>query len=228
MTFDVPFIARAFNWTTANWITIVGGLLAVISMTLFALGFDQTALCTLIASCLTDWFDGAVGRYQQGKRPHMTREEEDKLSVWQRINYRGVTHFGRALDPLVDKIRFIGLLWVVGISIVPTVLMVALTTVALILTLMRPVKRYLELDAGGSNNFGKFKVYAELIAIATLILATRPIFSEINTSMEQTWVQWALWISLGTALVLALVSLLGHISSGVRFYQKQSRQRNAS
>jgi phosphatidylglycerophosphate synthase len=220
-------IGVLFSWTTANWITIFGGILAILGIYLFWINKDRIAISVLTLSFLTDWFDGALGRHQQSDRPHMTREEESRLSILQQINYRGVTHLGRALDPLVDKVRFIGLLWVLGDHIVPRWIMLTITLLAIILILVRPIKRFLQLDPAGANRYGKFKVYSEVISIIILVFTTRPIYGSEFLLVEFRPVYLTLTGSILTSLLLACYSLYGHITSGFK-YQKTKKSEQPS
>ncbi|PJA45496.1 hypothetical protein CO174_02875 [Candidatus Uhrbacteria bacterium CG_4_9_14_3_um_filter_50_9] len=216
------------NTTTANWVTIFGGALALMGIGLFQLDLNWAAIGVLTVSFLTDWFDGALGRYQQGDRSPLTREEESELSLWQQINYRGVTHLGRAIDPLVDKIRFIGLLWVLGVGFVPTWIICAMTGFAIALTCIRPLKRLLRLDDGGANRYGKLKVYMEVIAMVILVLTTRPLYKTENLLYDHTHVRWALWSTMSAALFLAGASLYGHIKSGLTYARTQTHGRKTN
>lgn len=206
-------IGRWFYWTTATWITLFGGLLALIGILLFLLDHDWAAIAVLTISFLTDWWDGCVARHQQGERPEMTREEEADLTVWQRINYRGVTHLGRAVDPLVDKIRFLGLMWAVGLGVLDVGVMALLTFLAVLLTLARPIKTYFRLEHGGANRWGKYKVYAEVILMVVLVFGTRPLWGGANPLAKREVTGELLNALSSLTAILALASTFKHYES---------------
>ena len=170
----------------------------------------------LTVSLVSDFADGALSRYQQGARKAMTLDEEVSLTFWKRINYRGVTHLGRTLDPLVDKVRFFLVLYSLGIGYVATSLIIALTVVAVCLTLIRPIKQYLKLDNVSSNRFGKIKIWAEIIGMAFLIFVPEGYrYPTINTIVNYV---------LLLAIAFGMFSLLGHIFTGYLSYRRRSWQ----
>lgn len=185
---------------TANQLTVIGLFLCMPMTLLYLFDFYWAASVLLAVSAWTDWMDGAVAHDQQGLRPAMTLEEERQLGLMARINYRGVTHLGKSLDPFTDKVRFFCTLYPLGWGIVSGWLIITLTIVATALTVVRPAKRWLKLGDGRSNRFGKFKVWAEYLALTFLILAP--------TS------KWLLDTTFIVALILGLFSLGGHFLSG--------------
>lgn len=188
------------NHLTANQVTLIG-LVTCIPMTFLYL-VDRYFLAGILltVSLLTDFVDGALAHYQQGTRPPMTLAQERQLSILQRINYRGVTHLGKSLDPLVDKIRFFCVLYALGLGVVHSWLIISLTVVAAALTLIRPIKRWLKMGDGRSNRFGKFKIWAELLAMALLIL-----YPTNRVLLNTTFI---------FALLFGLLSLAGHLITG--------------
>ncbi len=211
-------IGQALNWTTPCWVTVAGGALALIGIGLFQLDLDWAAVGVLTLSFLTDWWDGALARFQQSDEPVMSREREEELSVWKRMNHRGVTNMGRALDPVVDKIRFIGLLWTVGLERVDKGIVFAITLLALALTLVRPVKRWLKLDTGGANQWGKYKVYAEVVFIVILVFGTRPLYWGDNPLATLKMMPILIDLAGTAAMFLACASLYKHIENGYTHY----------
>ncbi len=211
-------IVRALNWTSPSWVTIGGGILALIGITLFQYGHDWPAIAVLTVSFLTDWWDGALARHQQGKVPTLEREQEDQIPLWERLNIQGVTHLGRGLDPLIDKIRFLGLLWVVGHKIIDVGVMVSLTIMAVLLTIARPIKRWLELDHAGSNQWGKYKVYTEVILIVILVFGTRPLYGGPNPAAELMVTRGSIHLLSLSCLFLAVASGWTHLESGYLYW----------
>lgn len=202
---------------TANQVTLIG-LIACIPMTFFyLLDLYLPAGILLIFSFLTDWADGALAHYQQGLKRPMTLDEERQLGIMARISYRGVTHLGKSLDPIVDKARFFCVLYSLGIGVVSLWLVIALSSVALALTLVRPVKRWLNMGDGRSNRLGKYKIWAELIAIALLVL------SPTNRDL--------LNLTFVVALLFGMLSFVGHLIAGYvelrtrRIHKKAVRMR---
>ncbi len=197
---------------TANRVTLTG-LFLCIPMTLFyLLDFFWLATVVLVVSATFDFADGALAHYQQGSRPPLSLESERRLGVLARIKERGVTHLGKSLDPITDKVRFFSALYVLGWGIVSGWLIIALTGVALALTVMRPIKRWLKMGDGRSNRFGKFKVGAEYVALGLLVLY--PTF------------QIFLDVTLIAALTLGVCSLLGHVLSGIVVLRRRLLLRN--
>lgn len=213
-------IAKTFGFIPANCITLFGGWLAFLGIYLFTVNSDWLAILVLTASFLTDSFDGLVSRYHESLRhaaglsPLSLREESD-LSWWERFNHLGITHLGRWLDPLIDKIRFIGLLWVVGGNdVVPIWIKISLTVMASLLTIVRPILRMLELGDGAANSFGKRKMHLEVVSMTLLVFTIRPLFGGVNTIHLIPVIQAITLISLLGTLVLAAASLCAHVYSG--------------
>jgi phosphatidylglycerophosphate synthase len=157
-----------WKWVTANWVTLFG-LLACVPMTVLYLMNEVFLASILMAFSLgTDFVDGALAHHQQDSRPLITLEEERQLTWLERINYRGVTHLGKSLDPFTDKVRFYCGLYTLGYGIVPFWLIVSLTSVGVALTVIRPIKRIFNLGDTRSNRFGKIKMMSEVVALASI------------------------------------------------------------
>lgn len=205
--------------TTANQVTLTG-LVACVPMTILFLRDDYFLASVLLGfSLITDFIDGALAHHQQGKRPQMTLEEERKLTWRQRIKYRGVTHLGKTLDPLRDKICFFSVLYSIGIGMVEGWLVIALTTVGVVLTIIRPIKRYYGLGDATANRFGKYKVLVEVGALVLLVLYRES--------------PWVLNIAFAVALTFGLSSLGGHLLGAylafrARHFPKRKRKRRGS
>lgn len=212
------YIGKTLGFTSATWITLFGGLLALIGIPLFLTGHDWWAILVLTISFLTDWWDGCVARYHQAGRPEMTREQESRLSIWAQLNYKGVTHLGRSIDPLIDKLRFIGLLWTIGYRIIDDGVMVLLTLIAVLLQLARPIKSFLKLDHGGANRWGKMKVYAEVILMIVLVFGTRPLYGGSNPMAALTVTRFVIDATSLVTVALACASAWSHFESGALHY----------
>ncbi|MBT5808274.1 CDP-alcohol phosphatidyltransferase family protein [Candidatus Uhrbacteria bacterium] len=214
------FIARKLNFTTGNWITLVGLFLAMYGIELFhadlGLHGEWGAVALLTLSFLTDWWDGLVSKYQQvheggGLEHGISLEDELKMSFVERMNHRGTTHLGKKLDPLVDKVRFIGLLWVVGEGFIDESMVWALTFMAALLVIVRPIKRLLMLGDASSNWFGRRKVYFEVLVIAMLVFSTRPLLSDSTSLLSHHIFDQILSISLILALAFSFLSFGWHL-----------------
>lgn len=197
---------------TGNQVTLVGLFVCAPMVTAFLNGYYLVGAILLTISLLTDFLDGAVSRFQQAGRSSLTLEEEMRLSFWQRINYKGVTHLGRTLDPIVDKVRFFGVIYSIGVLHVLTETVIALTVLAIFLTFVRPVKQYLNLDNVGANKFGKFKIWIEIIGMATLVFF--PFGLQNSTAGLVTNAVFVI------AFIFGLASLAGHIITGFQSYRK--------
>ncbi len=198
---------------TANQVTLIGLIICIPMCVLFLLDQYIVGAILLTVSLVADFADGALSRYQQGDRRAMTLDEEMSLSFWKRINYRGVTHLGRMLDPLVDKVRFFLVLYSLGIGYVSTSLIVALTIIAVCLTLMRPIKQYLKLDNVSSNRFGKIKIWAEIFGMAFLVFVPEGYHYPTITTIANS--------VLILALAFGVCSLLGHVFTGFLSYRRR-------
>ncbi len=217
-------IGRALSWTSPCVVTLLGGVLSIVGITLFLTGYDWSAIGLLTMSFLTDWFDGVLARHQQGDKPVMAREEEDRLSILQRVRFRGVTNLGRNLDPAVDKIRFLGLLWVVGLGEIDLLIILGITGFAVLLTILRPIKRWLGLDSAASNRWGKIKVYAEVVLVVFLVFGTKPLYGSWHPEQVISELRLILNITAMTVLLLAFASFYTHIENGHIYYVSTRRK----
>lgn len=159
---------------------------------------------------LCDFFDGALARYQ--KRVYniaeLTEDEEYALSFWERLNLRGTSHFGTVLDPFSDKTLYFGAVFPLGWYVVDRSYLWLSLLIALILTLIRfrAIRRALEFGGkGAANKFGKYKIIIEVCAVASLALLPSGPFKVMLAN-----------ITIGTALVIGGLSLVGHTWLGIR------------
>jgi phosphatidylglycerophosphate synthase len=207
---------------TANQVTLIGFLICAPMFLFFLFDHYVVGAILLTVSLLTDFADGALSRYQQGENRPMTLDEELQLTLRERINYRGVTHLGRSLDPIADKVRFFLVLYSLGFEYVSTIIIVALTVLAGCLTLIRPIKQVLKLDNVSSNRFGKMKIWAEIVGMALLVF-----FPEPEGYLKSNCVI-AANIAFGLAGLLGLFSLLGHIFTGYLSYRSRRKSKRGS
>ncbi len=220
-----PWSARAAKLLdplfTANRMTLLGLVMCLPATFCFVYGAIGAGAVFMILSLFTDLFDGAIARYQeetyraaQGLVP-LSLEEETQFSILQRVEHRGVTHFGRSLDPLVDKIRTGLFLLTVGWTLIAPWIIWSIIGVAVVLTCMRPIKQWLKLDHAGSNRFGKYKIFAEVAGMATWLL--------LHTWVEFTTYTRLMELCFLLALALGLASLLGHVITGYVAHRKGVR-----
>ncbi len=200
------------NHTTANRITIFGMLLCIPTLTAFWLGdlFIYSGAVSMVISMITDFVDGVVAHAQQGTRPVMTLEEELRLTLRERVNYRGVTHLGKALDPFADKVRLFVVLFPLGFEWVHTWVVVSILMVAIALTVIRPLKQYWRLDDVSANRFGKYKMIIEVVGSCLLVLL--PVTEGTAIIINTIFV---------CALLGGLLSLGGSILTGYLAYRRR-------
>jgi len=205
-------IGRALDWTTPNWITVAHIAATPVIFLCFAewrtnqendlWRFAGAAVYT--GAVLSDWFDGALARYQKGKdnAPSLTDRQESALPLLQRLWLRGSTHTGARLDPIADKATFYCALLPLSAGYLPDWMIVANVALAIALTALRwpGVMRVLGLKDVRANRFGKHKMQVEIVAIASLaLLVPWPAARHVSS------VAW-----LAASTLLAALSLGGH------------------
>jgi phosphatidylglycerophosphate synthase len=224
---DRKFADRVAAWfdgigTTPNRLTIGRVLLSLPMCLCFTLAvahintFAYWLFWLIAGSTLYTWaalldaFDGALARYQTRKDyvKKLSEDDEYALSFWNRLNLRGSTNFGEVLDPFSDKVMYFSALFPLGWHVVDHLYLWLSLLVALILTLIRfrAIRRALEFGGkGAANRFGKYKIWVEVIAIASLVLLPNGPFKIMCANT-----------AIGTALVIGMLSLTGHAWLGVK------------
>lgn len=178
------WIGRKLDWTTPNRVTFarIVAAFAVAALCVAWVVTGSGVLFVLVVAALTllllsDWFDGALSRYQKERHDltPLTEASEAKLSFRARLSLRGPTHTGKWLDPLADKAIFCSVLLPAGIGFMPGWLIAANVLLAVVLTLVRVdrVKARLGLADVGANWFGKRKMWIEVAHMAALVLLPR-------------------------------------------------------
>ncbi len=205
-------VARFFDPVfTANQMTLVGLILCVPAWAFYHYDSVVGGTICMILSLSTDWFDGAIGRFQEqryrasrGLQP-MTLEEEQRLSLEQRLSFRGTTHFGRSFDPFVDKIRLLVFLLTIGQEVISTLLIWLIVGTGVLLTVIRPLKTWLKIDHAGSNRFGKLKIFVEMGGMSALVF--------LSPWPEWTWYKPLVNLCFILAFLFGLASLVGHLAT---------------
>lgn len=157
--------------TTPNQITALGLVTALVAVFMFAAGGIALGAFMGILSYLTDFLDGALARYQDER---MTPEEREAERHKHWMKRRGKTEdeailSGAAFDPFVDKVRYFGFLFALGLGRLWWPLIAVGVVFALALTIGRPIVTRLKLSKGKANWLGKYKVHVEAALIAWLV-----------------------------------------------------------
>ena len=192
---------------TPNKITLLGLILALGAMPAFLLGKTSLGVVLGTLSYATDLLDGALARYQHAG---MTREQIDAQAARPFMERRGMTDDGGWFDPLVDKIRYFGILLPLGIGILWWPLVALGGVFALALTIGRPVVARMKLSKGKSNFLGKHKVHVEAVLLVWLV-----------------FVPWAPWSSAVAHVLLLLATLGGAASFAGQAYTVWKARANA-
>lgn len=211
-----PFADR-LAWCPPNVLTLAGLLLAIAASWAFLDGRLALGAACFALSAFTDLFDGPVARLQEAAMTPARRQAEAMTFFLFR---KGQTRFGTAFDPVVDKARYFGALFPLGVGKLWSPLIWAALGFAAALTLIRlPLARkaaawIVSLFASrrppeeartpekvpGSNKLGKLKVHVEIGVIAALVL--------LPPSAAASVVQHVL---LAVATLGGLTSLAGHL-----------------
>lgn len=157
--------------TTANMISVQRILFGLIAVVFLQTKGVYIALALYLFAVYLDFVDGAVARYQQDLLPEqLPAEEERKLNFLDRLRHPGVTEMGKWLDPLADKTINQLMLFALGWNYLPHMLLYGCLGMAILLTLLRPMKKRLKLGDGRANGFGKTKMWTEVVLILCLFL----------------------------------------------------------
>lgn len=159
----------AFSRLPPNLVTIAGGVLVLPMLWAYLNGFIVIGTILFTVSQLTDWIDGALARYQKHEHEAGRLDLRTGRQKWLRL---GPTELGKKLDPIIDKFRYFAALLPLGWDILPRALVWCALGLAVALTFLREVVRWLWGLKPGANAVGKYKVYAEIGVIACLVFRT--------------------------------------------------------
>lgn len=194
-------VASWFDWTTSNQITLARLILVIPLSSLLTQGYLVLGTLVGTVSFVMDFLDGALARYHQDRAAReITPEEEQFMGIIERLNIRGKSQLGKTLDPLADKATYLGALVPLGIDHLHWSLMAASITLAVVLTVVRPIKRWFGLGDGAANRFGKWKLWCEIAVLVALVF--------VPVSFGKAIVATLLVI---LAILLAALSLFGQM-----------------
>lgn len=169
------------QWITPNQLTVARALF-VVPVILVASEWPWTSVILLCLSSACDFFDGRLARAR------------DQASRW-----------GAILDPLSDKIFVLGTLWFACAGRVNPLFSWMITTIEVVLLLLRPVKDHLGIETR-ANQYGKIKTWVQSFALAFVL--TRVTF--FTRLAPPTFV---------AAIGFATASFLSHLND-IRHYLK--------
>jgi phosphatidylglycerophosphate synthase len=225
---------RPFRFLAPNQATLIGLVLGLIGIILIVTAQTTLmlwiAILILIISFITDRLDGQLSRYfdymnhrLRGEDP-LTPEAEAKMSLSKRVSHKGSTQLGKSLDPLVDKIRFVTLMWAINHGWIWEPICWIITFFAVSLTLIRHVNISRGYDDGSAKEGGKAKVIIEVVAIAALVFMTQPITGEPNPMLQYSnLLRTTLNILFILAMLGGMMSFVGHINT-FRFGKKKAKE----
>lgn len=199
-------VASWFAWTTSNKVTLFKIFLALPMAALFVWDHLFLGCVVYTIACLLDWVDGALARYHASRYPVVTPDAERRMTLRQRINIRGRSLLGKALDPLSDKVTYLGALIPLGSGHANGWLLALSVFMAVLLTIVRPIKSAFGLGDGAANRFGKMKMWTEILVISAIVLL--PDDNGLSRAATN--------ILLGIAVLLAVLSLAGQLYTARR------------
>ncbi len=166
------------NWNVPNGLSLVRLILAIAVGVLIELHLYLPALICFVIAASTDFIDG-----------------------WWARRYKQITKLGRILDPFVDKTiigaAMIALVGVPGSGIAAWIVTLVISRELLVTSLRGLIE-----GAGGdfsAKQLGKWKMVAQCAAVITSLL-------NLLQPEPVQWLQWALILSLISAVILTLLS----------------------
>jgi len=166
------------NWNVPNGLSFVRLILAIAVGILIEFHFYLPALVCFVLAASTDFIDG-----------------------WWARRFKQITKLGRILDPFVDK-TIIGAAMIALVGVPESGFAAWIVTLVISRELLVTSLRGIIEGAGGdfsAKQLGKWKMVAQCAAIIASLL-------NLLQSEPVAWLQWALVLSLITAVVLTLLS----------------------
>ena len=166
------------NWNVPNGLSMVRLVLALAVGVLIECHWFFAALICFVIAASTDFIDG-----------------------WWARRFKQVTKLGRILDPFVDK-TIIGAAMIALVGVPNSGIAAWIVTVVISRELLVTSLRGMVEGAGGdfsAKQLGKWKMVAQCAAIIVSLLC-------LLQKEPVAWLQWALWTSLWSAVVLTLLS----------------------
>lgn len=224
---DRKFADRVAAWfdsigTTPNRLTMWRIVLSLPMCLCFTLALSYThrpliwffyhvcGVLLYIWCALLDFFDGSLARYQTRTYGILERSEDEEraLSFWQKLNLRGSSKFGAVLDPFSDKTLYFGTIFPLGWTTLNHSILFGSLAIAILLTAIRfrAIRKALNLvGKGAANRIGKYKIWIEVVAAASLGLLPTSTFKIYTAN-----------ISVSIALFIGILSLAGHTWLGYK------------
>lgn len=182
---------RATVFNLPNQLTWMRLLLAVVMFALLAWQHYLSSMALFIVAAGTDWLDGYFAR-----------------------KYNLVTTLGRILDPFADKVivcgTFIFLAAIPGSHVVPWMTVVIVGR-ELLVTALRSFLEQKGSDFSASLS-GKLKMVLQCVAAPTSLFA----LSYGPKADLPLWLDWLLYGSVWSAIVLTVVSGIGYVRTAIR------------
>jgi len=166
------------NWNVPNGLSMVRLVLALAVGVLIECRLFLVALVCFVIAASTDFIDG-----------------------WWARRFKQITKLGRILDPFVDK-TIIGAALIALVGVPNSGIAAWIVTVVISRELLVTSLRGIIEGAGGdfsAKQLGKWKMVAQCAVIIVSLLC-------LLQKEPVAWLQWALWISLCSAVVLTLLS----------------------
>jgi CDP-diacylglycerol---glycerol-3-phosphate 3-phosphatidyltransferase len=166
------------NWNVPNGLSLVRLILAIAVGVLIELHLYLPALICFVIAASTDFIDG-----------------------WWARRYKQITKLGRILDPFVDK-TIIGAAMIALVGVPRSGIAAWIVTLVISRELLVTSLRGLIEGSGGdfsAKQLGKWKMVAQCASVITSLL-------NLLQPEPVQWLQWALILSLISAVILTLLS----------------------
>jgi len=188
---------KQLRWT-ANWCTAFRVVCIPPMIWNILCGDFTSAMGWFGINQILDIWDGLIARRQGGV---LTDQQAEGKSLWEVMNFPGVTPLGSWMDPVMDKATNGVAILLLGLGFVPWPLVVLPVLIDLLLQFgVRPLKKWLKIGDDASNGNGKAKNWLQSAAIVWLALG------------RGFW--WGQWVAIGylmLAIIYGGLSVYGHL-----------------